>query len=142
MIKGKEKELCYLIRTRDGHPGAKWPVSASREQGKASGSVWLTGTGLRDLLLDTIAELDLSYYAVSQYLDQGEGERSLLHAQLLDERAGSVIRRYEYAVARLLEQEMAGVTSNQQPRIREVVKPIYLAPPARTSWLHRLLFGG
>jgi hypothetical protein len=95
---------------------------------------------LRQLLLDTIAELDVTYSAVNAYLDNGN--RSALHTQLLDERAGSAARRYEYAVARLLEQAVLSVTTPQEPRIREVVKPIYIAPPPRKSLLRQLLFGG
>jgi hypothetical protein len=94
---------------------------------------------LRDLLTDTIAELDLSYYAVSQYLDQGE--RSMTHKQWLDERTGHVLKRYEYGVAHLVEQAMGSVTTPEQPRIREVVKPVYIAPPPRKSFLQQL-FGG
>jgi len=96
---------------------------------------------LRQLLLDTIAELDVTYYAVNAYFDNGT--RSLLHAQLLDERGGAALRRYEYAVARLLEQAMAGVTREEQPRIREVgKKEVSIAPPPRKSLLQQLLFGG
>jgi hypothetical protein len=94
---------------------------------------------LRLLLLDTIAELDVTFYAVDAYFTQGE--RSDLHEQLLNERTGSALRRYEYAVARLLEQAVISVTAPEQPRIREVVKPVYLAPPPRKSWLQQFLCG-
>jgi hypothetical protein len=94
---------------------------------------------LRQLLLDTIAELDVTYSAVDTYLDNGN--RSALHAQCLDERAGSATRRYEYAVSRLLEQAVLSVTAPQEPRIREVVRTVYVAPPPRKSLLRQLLFG-
>jgi hypothetical protein len=95
---------------------------------------------LRQLLLDTIAELDVTYSAVDAYLDNGN--RSALHTQLLDERAGAATRRYEYAVSRLLEQAVIQVTAPPEPRIREVIKPVYVAPPPAKSLLHKLLFGG
>jgi hypothetical protein len=94
---------------------------------------------LRDLLLDTVTELDLTYDAVSQYLDQTE--RSLPHAQWLDERTGYVLKRYEYAVSQLLEQAISGVTAPSPPRIREVVKPLFVSPPPAKSFLQRLLGG-
>jgi hypothetical protein len=95
---------------------------------------------LQQLSLDTIAELDVTYSAVDTYLDNGN--RSALHAQCLDERAGSATRRYEYAVSRLLEQAVLSVTAPQEPRIREVVRTVYVAPPPRKSLLRQLLFGG
>jgi hypothetical protein len=95
---------------------------------------------LRDLLTDTIADLDLTYALLDAHF--AAGQRSVLHAQLLHERAGSATRRYEYAVARLLDQAVISVTDPTEPRIREVEKPIYVAPPPAKSWLHKLLFGG
>jgi hypothetical protein len=87
---------------------------------------------LRSLLIDTIVELDITYYEVNAYLDSGN--RSLLHAQWLDERAGYVLTRHEYAVIHLLEQAMGAVASPQPP----VVKTVYLAPPPPKSWWQRL----
>jgi hypothetical protein len=94
---------------------------------------------LRDLLLDTIAELDLSYYAVSQYLDQGE--RSVPHEEWLDERTAYALGVYERAVAEALRMATRNGLEDL-PREREVVRTVYIAPPPAKSWLHRLLFGG
>jgi hypothetical protein len=92
----------------------------------------------RELLLDTVAELDLSYDAVSQYLDQEE--RSVPHAQWLDERTGYVLGVYERAVAEALRMATRNGLEDR-PREREVVRTIYLAPPPQKSWFQQLLWG-
>jgi hypothetical protein len=94
---------------------------------------------LRTLLLDTVAEIDLTLYALEDYLD--EGNRSALHEQRLDERTASALYTYERAVARVLDQSI-GVVLQEPPREREVViKTIYVAPPPARPWYQRF-FGG
>ncbi|HZA24459.1 MAG TPA: hypothetical protein VFA32_17970 [Dehalococcoidia bacterium] len=81
----------------------------------------------------------MTYDEVNAYLDNGN--RSVLHEQRLEERAGAALTRYDYAVFRLLEQGMGSVTVPQQPR--EVVRTeiVYRTPPPAKSFLRRL-FGG
>lgn len=92
---------------------------------------------LRTLLLDTVVELDLTLFELESYLDQGE--RSTLHTMRLDERTASALQVYERAVARLLDQEIGNMLQDP-PREREVIKTVYVKPPAK-SWYQRL-FGG
>jgi hypothetical protein len=88
----------------------------------------------RILLLDTVVELDLTLCELESYLDQGE--RSALHTKRLDERAAYALQVYERAVARLLDQEVGNVLQDP-PREREVIKTVYVKPPAQ-SWYQRL----
>jgi hypothetical protein len=93
---------------------------------------------LRTLLLDTVAEIDTTLYALDAYLDQGD--RSIVHEQRLDERTASALHTYEGAVARVLDQGI-GAALHDLPREREVIKTVYLQPPAPKPWWKRI-FGG
>jgi hypothetical protein len=93
---------------------------------------------LRTLLLDTVAEIDTTLYALDAHLDQGE--RSVMHEQRLDERTGSALYTYERAVARVLERGI-GITLQDLPQEREVVRTVYLSPPPAKPWYKRI-FGG
>jgi hypothetical protein len=93
---------------------------------------------LRTLLLDTVAEIDTTLYALDDYLDQGN--RSALHEQRLDERTASALHTYERAVARVLERDI-DVTLRDLPQEREVIKTVYLSPPPSKPWWKRI-FGG
>jgi hypothetical protein len=93
---------------------------------------------LRTLLLDTVAEIDTTMYALDSYLDQGE--RSIVHEQRLDERSASALHTYERAVARVLDQGI-GAALHDLPREREVIRTVYLSPPPAKPWWKRI-FGG
>ena len=93
---------------------------------------------LRTLLLDTIAEIDTTMYALDDYLDQGN--RSVMHEQRLDERTASALYTYERAVARVLERSISDALRDL-PRDREVIKHVYLSPPPAKPWWKRI-FGG
>jgi hypothetical protein len=93
---------------------------------------------LRTLLLDTVAEIDTTLYALDSYLDQGN--RSALHEQRLDERTASALHTYERAVARVLDQGI-GAASHDPPREREVIKTVYIQPPPSKPWWKRILGG-
>jgi len=92
---------------------------------------------LRTLLLDTVAEIDTTMYALDDYLDQGD--RSVMHEQRLDERSASALYTYERAVARVLERGISNAL-HDLPREREVIKTVYLQPPHK-PWYKRI-FGG
>jgi hypothetical protein len=93
---------------------------------------------LRDLLLDTVAEIDETLYALDAYMDQGD--RSIMHEQRLDERTGSALYTYERAVARVLEQGI-GNALRDLPKEREVIRTVYISPPPPKPWYKRI-FGG
>jgi hypothetical protein len=90
---------------------------------------------LHTLLLDTVAEIDTTLYALDDYMEQGD--RSIMHEQRLDERTASALHTYEQAVARVLAQ---GITAALQdlPREREVVKTVYIKPPPPKPWYKRI----
>jgi hypothetical protein len=58
----------------------------------------------------------------------------------LDERTGSALYTYERAVARVLERGI-GITLQDLPQEREVVRTVYLSPPPAKPWYKRI-FGG
>ena len=93
---------------------------------------------LRALLLDVVSELDTTFSAVADYLDQGK--RSPLHEQRLDERTAAALLTYERAVARVLDGGISAAL-HDLPREREVIKYIYLQQPRAKGWFQRL-FGG
>jgi hypothetical protein len=107
-------------------------TGAVREHMRSQNSV------LRTLLLDTVAEIDTTMYALDSYLDQGE--RSIVHEQRLEERTASALHTYERAVARVLERGI-DITLRDLPREREVIKHVYLSPPPAKPWWKRI-FGG
>ena len=109
------------------------PVTgAVREHMRSQNSV------LRTLLLDTVAEIDTTMYALDDYLDQGD--RSVMHEQRLDERTASALYTYERAVAIVLERGI-DIALRDLPREREVIKHVYLSPPPAKPWWERI-FGG
>ena len=92
---------------------------------------------LRTLLLDTVAEIDTTLFALEAYVAQGD--RSPMHEQRLDERSASALYTYERAVGRVLERGISDGLHNL-PREREVIKTVYLQPPPK-PWYKRI-FGG
>ena len=107
-------------------------TGAVREHMRSQNSV------LRTLLLDTVAEIDTTMYALDDYLDQGN--RSVMHEQRLDERTASALYTYERAVARVLDRSISDALRDL-PRDREVIKHVYLSPPPAKPWWKRI-FGG
>jgi hypothetical protein len=107
-------------------------TGAVREHMRSQNSV------LRTLLLDTVAEIDTTMYALDSYLDQGD--RSAMHEQRLDERTASALYTYERAVARVLDRGI-DIALRDLPREREVIKHVYLSPPPAKPWWKRI-FGG
>src|SRR5687768_8245625 len=93
---------------------------------------------LRTLLLDTVAEIDTTLYALDNYLDQGD--RSTMHEQRLDERSASALHTYELAVAKILDQSI-GAALRDLPREREVIKTVYIQPPPPKPWYKRIFSG-
>ena len=93
---------------------------------------------LRTLLLDTVAEIDTTLYALDDYMEQGD--RSVMHEQRLDERIASALYTYERAVARVLERSISDALRDLS-REREVIKTVYIQPPPPKSWFKRI-FGG
>ena len=107
-------------------------TGAVREHMRSQNSV------LRTLLLDTVAEIDTTMYALDDYLDQGD--RSVMHDQRLDERTASALYTSERAVARVLDRGI-DIALRDLPREREVIKHVYLSPPPAKPWWKRI-FGG
>ncbi len=112
-------------------------VESSPETGAVREHMRSQNSVLRTLLLDTVAEIDTTMYALDSYLDQGD--RSPMHEQRLDERSASALYTYERAVARVLERGI-DIALHDLPREREVIKTVYLQPPHK-PWYKRI-FGG
>jgi hypothetical protein len=108
-------------------------TGAVREHMRSQNSV------LRTLLLETVAEIDTTMYALDSYLDQGD-HRSVTHEQRLDERTASALHTYERAVARVLDRGF-DATLRDLPREREVVKTVYIQPPPPRPWWKRIFVG-
>jgi hypothetical protein len=113
-------------------------VESSPDTGEVREHMRSQNSVLRTLLLDTVAEIDTTMYALDNYLDQGD--RSVMHEQRLDERATSALYTYERAVARVLERGTSDALRDL-PREREVIKHVYLSPPPAKPWWKRI-FGG
>jgi hypothetical protein len=109
-------------------------VEPSPETGAVREHMRSQNSLLRTLLLDTVAEIDTTMYALDDYLDQGD--RSVMHEQRLDERSTAALNTYEHAVARVLERGISN-TLHGLPREREVIKTVYLQPPHK-PWYKRI----
>jgi hypothetical protein len=92
-------------------------VESSADTGEVRAHMRSQNSLLRTLLLDTVAEIDTTMYALDSYLDQGC--RSAMHEQRLDERTASALYIYERAVARVLDQGINNAL-HDLPREREV----------------------
>ena len=113
-------------------------VESSPDTGEVREHMRSQNSVLRTLLLDTVAEIDTTLYAVDDYFDKGD--RSVMHEQRLDERTASALYTYERAVARVLERGISDALRDL-PREREVIKHVYLSPPPAKPWWKRI-FGG
>jgi hypothetical protein len=113
-------------------------VESSPDTGEVRQHMRAQNSLLRTLLLDTVAEIDTTLYALDSYFDQGD--RSVMHEERLDERTASALYTYERAVARVLEQGI-GNALRDLPKEREVIRTVYLSPPPAKPWYKRI-FGG